>query len=581
MRGVARVTAEDIPVGTPAADTVPMWHRGMALLAVVSMLIGTRQVWTDAVTVSPVLTLVHSATYGAILVLAVLALVVPSLRAMVLVDAAILVLGVVHVIAGYAVHPLPGDEGALTAQAAKAILGGEHIYGVPWPEVFHQPGVGLTKTMDGGADLTYAYPPLAPVLTAAAMRVVPILHAYPNLAATAVTTGALIAGAIALWLLLPVGWRSAGTAITLGYPLLPTYAWLGYPAVITVALLIPVVVRWPATGAGGNLRRFGVARAILLGAACAAHQLGWFIAPFLLVGLFAVRRGELSARSALLVVARFAAIAALTFLALNAVFAVHDGTAWLGGIFTPMLQHAVPHGQGLIGISYYLTGASGALDFYSYATLLFALAALVASILFMRSLGPALTVIPWLTFYLSVRSQDGYYLLMTPLWLAAVATVPRTAFAEAWQPRPGVLQGQRTRLATGGLVFAPALLCLGIAVSTAAPFRMQIVSADAHGAGVRGLWRLTVVVENVSGRPLVPHFAVSTNQSMSAYWRQQAGPKTLAPQQRATYTLVAANPKGYNPGSRDFFKLRAVTDHPQTLSSVTIPVPPPPGGDAG
>jgi hypothetical protein len=369
--------------------------------------------------------------------------------------------------------------------------------------------------------------------------------------------------------------------VTLGYPLLPTYAWLGYPAVIAMALLIAVVVRWPATGEGGRLGRGGAVRAILLGAACAAHQLGWFIAPFLLVGMYAVRRGELPVRSALRVVATFAVIAGVTLLALNAPFVLRDGRAWLTGILTPMLQHAVPHGQGLIGISYYLTGGSGALDFYSYATVLFAVAALVASILFVRTLGPALTVIPWIAFYLSIRSQDGYYLLMTPLWLAAVATVSGTAFAAAWEPRLPALRGSARRLAIGGLLFAPALLCVGIAAATAAPFRMQIVSADAHGSGVRGLWRLQVVVENVSRDPLVPFFAVSTNQSMSAYWQRQSGPATLEPHQTATYTLVAANRKGYNPGTRDFFKLRAVTDHPQTLSSVTIPVPPEPARGPG
>ena len=115
-----------------------------------------------------------------------------------------------------------------------------------------------------------------------------------------------------------------------------------------------------------------------------------------------------------------------------------------------LTQHAIPHGQGLIDVSFYLTDGSAALDFYSYAALLLGAGLLVATALWVRRLGPALTVIPWLVFYLSVRSQDGYFLLMTPLWLAAAATAPPSAFAHAWQPSlrgivPARLAESRTR----------------------------------------------------------------------------------------------------------------------------------------
>src|SRR4029078_10754500 len=97
-------------------------------------------------------------------------------------------------------------------------------------------------------------------------------------------------------------------------------------------------------------------------------------------------------------------------------------------------QPAVPAGQGLIDISFYLTDGSAALDLYSDAALLLGAGLLVASALWMRRLGPPITVLPWFVFYLSVRSQDGYFLLMTPLWLAAAATVPPSAVAGAPHP---------------------------------------------------------------------------------------------------------------------------------------------------
>ena len=154
--------------------------------------------------------------------------------------------------------------------------------------------------MSGGAAYDFAYPPLAVLLAA------PLYAVVGQSAVALLSTAALIAGTVLLWLLLPAPWRSAATAVCLGFGFLPQYARHGYPAVIALALLIPVVVRWPATGARGRLGRPGTVRALCLGAACAAQQLPWFLLPFLLAGLYAVRRGELGARPALGVVARYA-----------------------------------------------------------------------------------------------------------------------------------------------------------------------------------------------------------------------------------------------------------------------------------
>lgn len=176
-------------------------------------------------------------------------------------------------------------------------------------------------------------------------------------------------------------------------------------------------------------------RAGLLGAACATHQLPWFLTPFLLIGVYAVRRGELPARAALGVVARFTAIAAVVALTANAYFIVQGPRAWLAYLALPFTQHGVPHGQGVMGLSYYFSEGSSRLDFYSYGSMLLAAALLALFTLFVRRLGPAAVVLPWCAFYLATRSQDGYYLMMTPLWVAAAATATSSSFASAWQPR--------------------------------------------------------------------------------------------------------------------------------------------------
>ena len=550
----------------PARSPIAQWHRGFALLAVVSLFIGTRSLWTDALQARPVLAFVITVCYGAILLGAVLVATVTSPRLMSVVEAAILGVAIVLVACLFVLHHRVNDEGALVARAADAILHGAPAYGTHWPDVFQDARTAPTKTMGGGLIDIYPYPPMAAVLTAIVQLAVP-----GYVAAGLASTGALIVGAVVLWLLLPPPWRSAGTAITLGFGLLAVYGHRGYPAVIAMALLVPVAARWTTIGQGGQLGRRDVLLAICLGAACATQQLAWFLVPFLLGGIWSLRRGELPSGRAVRVVAGFIGISAVTFIALDLPFMMRDPSAWLAGILSPLLEHAVPHGQGLIGISYYLLDGSGQLAFYSYAALLFGIALFTVSMLYMRRLGPAMFILPWTIFYLATRSQDGYYLMMAPLWLASLATVSPATFAGAWEPSMGVLGSRNVRRSVAAILFVPALACLVIAVSSAPPLQMEVLSSRTV-EGKSGIAEIDVRVTNTGSTPLRPHYAVSKGHSMSAYWVQEAGPDVLAPGQVADIRLRAEGP-GQVPGPRGYFKLRAVTDDPMTLSSTSIPLP--------
>lgn len=164
-----------------------------------------------------------------------------------------LLTAVALVTCGYLLDHAGTDEGVLTAQAASQILHGHPVYSQSWPWLFDSARVGITKTMSGGADYTYGYPPLTPLLVA------PVLAAlHSAAAATLVTTGVLLVSSVLLWFLLPAPWRSAATAVCLGFGFLPHYAYAGYPAITALALLVPVVVRRPDTGAGGQLGGRGV-----------------------------------------------------------------------------------------------------------------------------------------------------------------------------------------------------------------------------------------------------------------------------------------------------------------------------------
>ena len=573
----------DRPLGSDGDPAPSQMHRALALLATISLFIGSRTAWTGALTFSPTVMAVLSVGYLGILVLATLVLIVRTRRALVLVDLLILGAAAVQVIGALVVQHKPTDEGTLIAQAARSMLAGGGIYGVAWPQLFAQEHLPITWMMGGGSAETLGYPPLAVLLTAPAL----LLFSFPA-ASSIVTTLVLLVGALVLWRLLPLDWRPAATAVMLGFPFMPHYARLGFPAIIAMVWLIPVIVRWPEIGRGGRLRRSDLLRGVCLGAACATQQLAWFVAPFLIVGLFALRRGELPARPAFRTVASFAGVAAVTFLAINLPFIVRDAPAWASGVVLVLTQHAIPHGQGLIDVSFYLTDGSAQLVFYSYATLLLTLGLLGLTAIWVRRVGPALTVIPWFVFYFSVRSQDGYFLLMTPLWLAAAATAPPQAFAAAWQPRLPSLNRPISGLGPRGLrrlpgasgralvavaLLVPALLCASVAIASDKPLDLNVVSTTAHGAHAEGLWQMSVDVLNKSTVPLTPHFTISNGQGVSPFWTATGGPAQLAPGQRATYHLTAADKNGYSPGPNGYLYLRALTDGPMTVSTTPVPIP--------
>ncbi len=563
------VAAAPVSPAQSAAAAVPeppaQWHRVLTLLADISLFIGTRAIWTQAASHRLVVAAAMSLCYASILVCGVLALVVRRARSLARLDLCVLVTAVTLVLCAWAMDHRGSDEALLTTQAARELVAGHAVYGQPWPWLFGH-GVALTPTVTGGYDFTYGYPPLAPLLTT------PLLWlGHGGTPATAASTAALIAGTVVLWRMLPVPWRSAATMACLGFGFLPSYGRLGYPAIVALALLVPVVVRWPRTGRGGRLGAAGLARAACLGAACAAQQLPWFLAPFLLAGIYAVRRGELGARAAALVVARIAGTAAVVWLLVNTYFIVSEPATWLRGIALPLIQGAVIHGQGVVGISLYYTNGSDRLDWYAHASMLLAAGLLAVFVLFVRRLGPAATVLPWCAFFLATRSQDGYYLMMTPLWLAAAVTAPASEFAGAWQPRPRVLSRRPARVSAAVLLLLPALVSATVAATGAPPLRMRVTSV--HRASPASVSRLFVEVTNTDADALAPHFTLTTGQGMKPYWTIVRGPATLPAHTTARYELRPPAGRFVLPRPGVRIRLRAFTAVPQTLSSADVRLP--------
>ncbi|MEU6220948.1 hypothetical protein ABZ845_26100 [Streptomyces sp. NPDC047022] len=558
MRWARPPATRDEPEQPPA-----QWHRVLTLLADISLFIGTRSVWATAASHRLVIAALISVCYASILVTGILTLVVRRARSLARLDLVVLVTAVTLAFCAVFVAHSFSDESILTTQAARELLHGHAVYGQEWPWLFHG-GIAFTPTVTGGYDYTYGYPPLTMLLTAPLLWI-----GHGALPETLVTTTALAVGTVVMWKMLPVQWRSAATMVCLGFGMIPNYARLGYPAIVALAFLVPVVVRWTRMGTGG---RADWVRAACLGAACASQQLPWFLMPFLLAGIYAVRRGDLGARGAVVAVGRIVGVAAGTWLLINAYYIVTEPATWLSGIALPIIQGAVIHGQGLVGISLYFTDGSDRLDWYSHASMLLAAGLLAVFVLFVRRLGPAATVLPWCAFFLATRSQDGYYLLMTPLWLAAAVTVPPSAFATAWQPR--LLHGRRVaRMALAAGLVAPSLIAVTLAVTGRPPLHMRAVADSRTSLTVR---TLRIEVSNTGDAPLEPHFTVTTGQGMSRYWTVVGGPPSVAGHTTATYRIEAPGGRFVLPRKGIRMRLRAFTATPMTLSSQDIHLEPGP-----
>lgn len=567
-----------------------LWaHRALTLVAVMSLVVNTRGFWTSYALTRPGLALTLTGAYLAMLVAATLALCASRQRTLAALDVGVLVTAIaIKGVAAWSgisgVKEMTVDEGMLMDRASRALAEGINPYTSAWDDIL--PSLP-TQLMDGRGVFDFGYPALGVEMGAGMQTLFPSIVGI-----AAVAWLALLATVLILFFAAPRPLRPLATVGVLGLGTLTGYADNAYPSLIALPFLCLALWRWPSIGKGGRLGRAGLGSAVALGLACAIHQLGWFLAMFLVVGLVMLRLGELPLIRVFWLLMRYGCTALAVFFLANLRLLLRAPEHWLTGVFEPMTQHAVPHGQGLMGITSYVIGGSGALDLYGHATKALLVALLVTFALYLRRLGPAIAVLPWLIFMVSTRSQDGYWVLTMPLWIVALATTSRADFAGAFRidppwPRPLV----RT-LATAGTVvlFLPAAALVTIAATTPQPLTMRVASTVVPG---QRMTELVIDVTNESGRALVPSFTMAAGVTIGDFWVIRTGPLSLPAHTSATYTLVppvkrtedpvtptiwvdSIRPAGPEPetfwrapGDGPVF-LRAVSDEPQTLSSVLV-----------
>jgi len=453
------------------------------------------------------------------------------------------------------------DEAAFEQGAATLLLHGHDPYGanlLPALANFSTPAKYATYTMSGSMVSTLGYPAL-PVLVVAPL----VALTNGGQAVPLADVLVLMVAMVIVFKQLPRRWRSLAVILCVGLPILSGYAVAGVNAIMVMTLLLVAAYRWTSTGESGSLVSGDRVRAIALGLALATNQLAWFAAPFLVAGIYLVRHASLGVRGARRVTLSYLALAAGAFTAINLPFILWGPSAWLHGVTAPLTQHAIPYGQGLIDFTLFLRIGGGALDSYNYAAALLYLALLVVYVAEFRKLGRACFVLPVIALFVSGRSLAEYWMTLCAVLALSIITAEQSVISAVRPLRLGPPSGWRRRLTLAAL-FAPAAVCLAVALGTPQPLTMRILSARSSQTQ-RTVEQLRVLVHNGSDQPLAPHFATNvTGQAVP--WSTARGPSALAPHASAVYVLRQSDPSSSPPNGAPFL-LEAVTPSPRTISS--------------
>ena len=571
QRREARATmpvARPRPHGLLATSSSLGVHRAISLVALLGLFWPLMNAWGDIVS-TPAAGLAAVAMTGGGLWLATALASASSQEDLSRLDRWLLVLGLLALVASTAVR-LAGtsgygtDEASFEQSAANLLLHGHDPYGVNLTtalSAFSTPSKYLTYTMGGGIVNTFGYPAL-PLLVVAPF--VELTHG--GQAVPIADTFVLMLALVVLFKQLPPGWKALSLIICVGFPALAGFAFTGVNLIIAMTALLIVAHRWTATGRDGTLSRGDKGRALAFGLALACNQLAWFIAPFLLIGIYLIRRNDLGGRQGMRVVLAYFGLAAGTFAIVNAPFFLWGPTAWLHGVAAPLTQHAIPYGQGLVGLTLFLRLGGGAMDAYNYAAALVYIGLLVLYALRFRTLGRACFVLPLLALFVSGRSLAEYWLTTIAVMAVGILTAEGHEIRSvrpllSWPKAPPILR----RWGPGGL-FVPAAACLAVALSTPQPLAMRIVSAHSSSR-LRSVQEVRVWVKNRSGQSLQPHFATNVS-GQAVIWQVRGGPPLLTPGASGVYRLIAPDPSSMPPNGTKFV-VEAVTASPRTISSTS------------
>jgi hypothetical protein len=473
---------------------------------------------------------------------------------------ALLVVGAFCLWSALQIHASPGyatDEIAFDQYAAVLANHGLNPYVhsmAPSFSMYRVPPDSFTYSLTGHAVTSLSYPALAFELYMPLLRL-----GWSAQMAVVVNLAAWAATIIGLFVLLPKRLRPA--ALVIGS--LSTYVAYTVGGVTDV-LYIPFLMI-----AAYQFNRFPTQRGwrryigpVMFGLAMAIKQTPWFLFPFLLGAIWLEARAARVRRPARQA-ALYGATALAAFATPNLPYAIWDLRAWASGVLTPF-AHVVPAGQGVVGLSLFTRLGGGSLDAYSFLTLIVFLALLCAYLATYPAMRALTFLLPSVVLFFASRSFGSYLVELIPVAFVGAVTVHRTRETDELRPLPHWPR----------LVCIAAVLCLvslAVALGSRQPLVVRVVGVRTTGQ-LATVEQLRVQVTNRSGGSLTPSFTVDEGGQLTTFWPVSAGPKTLAADHNATYTLRAPNFFA-QPGIGGGFQVVAFTSGPDTVSTSSAYVP--------
>ncbi len=545
-------------------------HQVLLALATLSLFGGGFNAWMSIVQLRTI-GIGAVVLLGTTLLVLLVTVAATTARALVIADVATLLLGLLTIVLWSASHLYfnPGygtDEAAFVQYGATMLMHGTDPYThsmLPALTKFHVPIEYATYTLDGNISSQLAYPALP------LYAVIPFIWLTHGVQSAIVANVFFLAvSTIIAFFLLPRVFRPLSVLVMIGLPILFGYTMSGMNDLLLIPFLLVVAHRWNEVGEGSAFRRRDALQAAALGCALSVKPLAWFIAPFLVLGIWQICSHRSGLRIGTRIAARYAATSLAVALLLNAPFIVWHFGAWWRGVLAPLRQHAVPYGQGLVDVSLFFHLGGGDTGAFTIAAAFLLVAAFAAQARFFPALGRAALVMPGFILFFPARSLAAYFMTLLPVWIVGLVTCRHgTSRSPA-----SVAERREERwsfVLAGALLGAGAFL--GVAAATPAPLDLRIESVQTNGQ-LQGVWQIRVHVRNRTGRTISPHFATNTFGQVTTFWHVISGPAALDPSQTAEYVLDAPN-LGSMPGITTPFLLQALTDHPATISSAPIYTP--------
>jgi uncharacterized membrane protein len=473
--------------------------------------------------------------------------------------AALAAVGVPQAVATHVRQFFTTDSAAFNQVAAEVLIHGKNPFTASMgaaAKLLHTPSGFWTYTVDGGHVTHVSYPAGSFLLQAPVMAL-----GFHHEVTDWMDLGAWLVTGVLLFVMVPVSLRWLSALIMLTPLFVGMFANGGTDALF-FPFLVVAVWRWDrfATGRGAGLA--GWIGPVCLGLACSVKQTPWFCIPFLVIGVGLEAHG--AGRNPWPVAARYLAMVAAVFTAINLPFLVWAPGAWVRGTFLPFAQPLVADGQGAVTLALHGLTGGVVLPLLSVAGALVYAALLVGFVLWYSRMKRIWLFLLPVALFIPGRSLASYLVDFFPAAVIGALTVaapvtagrPIRVGARRWWAGTAVAAPMAAALAVAGLAFS------------SAPLQVSVEGFRTSN-GTQRLDAVTVLVRNLTGHPVTPHFMVTIGGGHpTGFWTAgtSGSPVVIGPGASAVVT-IRPDTYTWSPFHGGYWLVEAYTSSPNALST--------------